>query len=243
MLSNTKEHLVVCLGASIIRGQVSSNFVDVLAERMKKDGYRFINQGIAGYEAYNVLIHLDSAINLKPDYVVILVGTNDVTATLNPKIARISRLTKKLPQPHSAQFYRDNMLQIVGTLKEKTSAKIGLISLPILGEDLESLPNQRIREYNAILRGIAEQEQTAYLPVYERQEEYLKNNQYKAGRPFEGGIGPSLILLICHYVLRQSFDTISKKNGYILVTDGIHLNSRGAAFIADEIELFLRENG
>jgi len=224
-------------------GQISSNFVDVLTERMGKDGYRFVNQGVAGYEAYNVLVHLDQAISLKPDYIVILVGTNDATATLSPTIARLSRLTKKLPQPHSAQFYRDNMLQIVRTLKEKTSAKIGLVSLPILGEDLESLPNQRIREYNALLRRIAVQEQAAYLPVYERQEEYLKNSQHKTGRTFESGIRSSLMLLVRYYVFRQSFDTISEKNGYVLVTDGIHMNSRGAAFIADEIESFLRGNG
>jgi lysophospholipase L1-like esterase len=225
-----------------MRGQISSNFVDVLTERMGKDGYRFVNQGVAGYEAHNVLMHLDQAISLNPDYIVILVGTNDVTATLSPTIARLSRLTKKLSQPHSAQFYRDNMVQIVRTLK-KTSAKIGLVSLPVLGEDLESLPNQRIREYNALLRGIAAQEQAAYLPVYERQEEYLKNGQHKTGRTFESGIRSSLMLLVRRYVLRQSLDTISEKNGYVLVTDGIHMNSRGAAFIADEIELFLRGNG
>jgi lysophospholipase L1-like esterase len=241
-LSITNERLVICLGASIMRGQISSNFVDVLAERMGKEGYRFVNQGVAGYEAYNVLMHLDSAINLKPDYVVILVGTNDVTATLSATIARLSRLTKKLPQPHSAQFYRENMLQIVRALKEKTLATIGLISLPILSEDLESLPNQRIREYNALLKEIAIQEQTGYLPVYERQEEYLKDNQHQSGRTFKSGIKSSLMLLIRHYILKQSFDAISEKNGYMLVTDGIHMNSRGASFIADEIESFLREN-
>jgi lysophospholipase L1-like esterase len=226
-----------------MRGQISSNFVDILTERMGKDGYRFVNQGVAGYEAYNVLMHLNQAISLTPDYIVILVGTNDVTATLSPTIARLSRLTKRHPQPHSAQFYRDNMLQIVRILKEKTSAKIGLVSLPVLGEHLESLPNQRIQEYNALLRGIAGQEQAAYLPVYERQEEYLKNGQHETGRTFESGIRSSLMLLVRHYVLRQSFDTISEKNGYVLVTDGVHMNSRGAALIADEIESFLRGNG
>jgi len=238
----TNEHLVVCLGASIIRGQISSNFIEVLAERMGKDGYRFVNQGIAGYEAYNVLMRLDSVINLTPDYVVILVGTNDVTATLNPTIAWLSRLTKKIPQSHSAQFYRENIFQIVRTLKTKTSAQIGLLSLPILGEDLESLPNHRIREYNALLKDIAIQEQVGYLPVYERQEEYLKKHQQEAGRPFTSGITSSLMLVIRHYIFKQSFDTISQKNGYLLVTDGIHMNSRGAAFIADEIESFLRED-
>jgi lysophospholipase L1-like esterase len=134
------------------------------------------------------------------------------------------------------------MLQIVRTLKEKTSATIGLISLPILGEDLESLPNKRIREYNALLKEIAIQEQTGYLPVYECQEEYLKDNQHQTGRTFKIGIKSSLMLLIRHYMLKQSFDAISEKNGYMLVTDGIHMNNRGAAFIADEIESFLREN-
>jgi lysophospholipase L1-like esterase len=134
------------------------------------------------------------------------------------------------------------MLQIVRTLKEKTSAKIGLVSLPILGEDLESLLHQRIRKYNIILKEVTIQEQVNYLPVYERQEEYLKKNQHEAGRPFTSGITSSLMLVIRHYMLKQSFDTISEKNGYMLVTDGIHLNSRGAAFIADEIESFLREN-
>jgi lysophospholipase L1-like esterase len=224
-----------------MRGQISSNFVDVLTERMGKDGYRFVNQGVAGYKAYNVLLQLDSAINLDPDYVVILVGTNDVTATLSPTIARLSRLTRKIPQLHTAEYYHDNILQIVRTLKEKTSARIGLVSLPILGEDLESLPNQRIREYNALLEEIASQEQAGYMPVFERQEEYLRNNQHAAGHTYQGGIRPSLMLLIRHYMFRQSFDRISGKNGNILVTDGIHMNSRGAAFIADEIESFLRE--
>lgn len=222
-----------------MRGQISSNFVEILAERMGEDGYRFVNQAVAGYEAYNVLMGLDSAISLEPDFVVILVGTNDVTATLSPTIARLSRLTKKIPQPHSAQFYRENIFEIVRTLKAKTSAQVGLVSLPILGEDLESLPNQRIRAYNALLQEIALQEEVGYLPVYERQEAYLKKAQHGAGRTFSSGMRSSLMLLIRRYILGQSFDTISEKNGYLLVTDGMHMNSRGAALIADEIESFL----
>ena len=39
----------------------------------------------------------------------------------------------------------------------------------------------------------------------------------------------------------MSLDTISRKNGYHLLTDGIHQNSLGARFIADEVEDFLRD--
>jgi lysophospholipase L1-like esterase len=237
------EKKVVCLGASLVRGQVSYNFVELLSQRMAEDGFRFINAGVAGDQAYNVLMRLDSVINDQPDFIIVLVGTNDVTATLSPALARLSRLTRKFPQPPSAEFYRDNMLGIVRQLKERTSATIALISLPILGEDLESIPNQRIKEYNDILKDIAEREQIGYLPVYERQEEYLRKVQKGNGRRYEGGGMLSIKALACHYLLGQSFDEISGKNRFLLVTDGIHMNSLGAAFIADEIESFLHTGG
>jgi len=241
-MKNVNKHIVVCLGASMVRGQVSYNFVNLLDQRMTNDGFQFINAGVAGDQAYNVLMRLDSVIDYQPDFVIILVGTNDVTATLSPTLARISRLTRRFPQPPSAKFYQYNMLRIIKTLKEKTSAKIALISLPVLGEDLESIPNQRIKEYNALLKEIADGEQVSYLPVYELQEEYLGKVQQGSGRPYESGGMLSIKALVRHYLLRQSFDEISRKHHFLLVTDGIHMNSRGATFIADEIESFLRSH-
>jgi lysophospholipase L1-like esterase len=241
-MKNASKHIVVCLGASIVRGQVSYTFVNLLDQCMTEDGLQFINAGVAGDQAYNVLMRLDSVINYQPDFVIILVGTNDVTATLNPTLARISRLTRRFPQPPSAEFYQYNMVRIINIFKEKTSAKIALVSLPVLGEDLESIPNQRIKEYNALLKEIADEEQVSYLPVYERQEEYLREVQQGSGQPYESGGMLSIKALARHYLLRQSFDEISKKHHFLLVTDGIHMNSRGATFIADEIESFLRSH-
>lgn len=235
-------HLVVCLGASIMRGRFGTNFVELLSQRMSKDGFRFVNSGVNGDLAYNVLARLDAVIARQPDYVVILVGTNDITAALYPRSARmfLSRLTRRLPRPPSAEWYHDNMLQIVRLLKDKTTARIALASLTVLGEDLTSLPNERVRAYNALLKEITLQEQVTYLPVYERQEEYLSTAQHTKGRPFEPRGMLMLELLVRHYLMWQSFDEISKKNGFLLVTDGIHMNSQGAAIIADQIESFLR---
>jgi len=150
-MKNANKKIVICLGASIVRGQISYNFVKLLEQRMAEDGFQFINAGVAGDQAYNVLMRLDSAIKYQPDFAVILVGTNDVTAILSPALARISRLTKRLPQPPSIEFYKYNMLRIIHTLKERTSVKIALVSLPVLGEDLESMSNHLIKDYNALL--------------------------------------------------------------------------------------------
>jgi lysophospholipase L1-like esterase len=238
-MENTNKHIVVCLGASMVRGQVSCNFVRLLDQRMGENGFQFINAGVAGDQAYNVLMRLDTIIAYRPDSVIILVGTNDVTATLSPALGRISRLTRKFPQPPSAEFYHSNMLRIVKTLRERTPARIALVSLPILGEDLESIPNQRIREFNALLREIAKEEQVGYLPVYELQEEYLRRVQPSGGRPYESGGMLSIKALAHHYLLRQSFDEISRKHHFLLLTDGIHMNCRGATFIVEEVESFL----
>jgi len=208
---------------------------------MHKHGFHFINAGVNGDLAYNVLMRLTTVMDRQPDFIVILVGTNDVVGALVPRLARWYRRAKKLPELPTEQWYRDNILQIVRYLKENTRAKIALASLPVLGENLLSIFNQTTDRYNEHLKDIAAQEQVSYLPVHERQKEYLTRNQ-PAGRDFDSSGRLTRGLLIRHYLLRQSFDTISRKYGYILVTDGIHMNSRGASFIAEEIESFLLTN-
>jgi lysophospholipase L1-like esterase len=233
--------LVVCLGASIVRGNASTNFVKLLNQRMRKDGFHFVNAGVNGDLAYNVVMRLKAVVDKQPDFIVILVGTNDVIGALVPRLAKWYHRTKRLPQLPTEQWYCDNMLKIVRYLKEKTRAKIALASLPVLGENLTSTFNQTISAYNAHLKEIATQEHVGYLPVHEREVGYLTKIQ-PAGRDFETNGRLTRGLLLRHYLLRQSFDTISKKYGYLLVTDGIHMNSLGASFITEEIESFLLAN-
>jgi lysophospholipase L1-like esterase len=240
-MNDSHSRRVICLGASIVRGQVSTNFVNLLNQRMYKYGFRFINAGVNGDLAYNVLMRLDPVVDKQPDFIVILVGTNDVIGSLVPRMAEWYRRVKKLPILPTEQWYRDNMREIVQYLKENTRAKIALASLPVLGENLTSTFNKTISAYNVHLKEIAIQEQIGYLSVHERQEEYLTKTQ-PIGRDFESEGRLTRGLLIRHYLLRQSFDTISRKYGYVLVTDGIHMNSRGASFIVEEIESFLLTN-
>lgn len=231
---------VVCLGDSNVCGQVSVSFVDLLRRRLGDDGFLFINAGVNGDLAYNVLGRLDAVIARQPDFVIVLAGSNDVNATLNPGIRLGYCLWKGLPESPRSEWYRANMVRIIRLLKEKTSARIAVTSFPVLGEDLESLPNQRIRAYSALLMEIAFEEGVAYLPVHERQEEYLRQVRHVSGRPHYADSTIMWTSLLRHYVLRRSFDTIAEENGFVLTTEGLHLNSRGAAIVADEVEFFLR---
>ena len=72
---DNNQKTVVCVGNSITHGQVSYNYVNILSERLSVDGYQFVNAGINGNLAYNVVNRLDKIIGCDPDYVTVLIGT------------------------------------------------------------------------------------------------------------------------------------------------------------------------
>jgi lysophospholipase L1-like esterase len=230
---------ILFLGASITQGMVSSNYVKQLKKRLGTKRFRFINQGVAGYESYNVWKKLDKAITSKPDYVIVLVGTNDVLSSLDPKLAELSRKLKKIPHEPSLSHYSNNMLSVVQRLKRDTDAKVAIASLPVLGENLGSLENRTIEKYNAKLQRIGKEEAVVYLPVYEKQKNFLQQEIQGKGKDYRKDQKLAYASLFKHYLLFRSYDSISRKNGYLLLTDGIHQNSLGAKFISDEIEDFI----
>jgi lysophospholipase L1-like esterase len=234
---------VVCVGDSLVRGQVSVDFVELLRQRLSEDGFHFSNAGVNGDLAYNVLTRLDVVIARQPDFVIVLVGTNDVNATLTPRMERGYRWWKRLPEMPQPEWYQANMTQIVRLLKEKTSARIAVTSPPVLGEDLASLANDRIRRYSALLFSLATLEGITYLPVHERHEEHLRRIDRVAGRPHDANSMVMWTSLFRHYVLRRDFETIARENGFVLTTEGLHLNGPGAAIVADVVEAFLRDSG
>lgn len=225
-----------------MRGQVSVNFVEILRERLGGEGFHFFNAGVNGDLAYNVLARLDTVIALQPDFVIVLVGTNDVNATLTPRMERGYRIWKRLPQVPQPEWYQANMRQIVRLLKENTSARIAVTSPPVLGEDLASLANDRIRMYSALLMTLAMQEDVTYLPVHERHEEYLHTVGQIAGRPHNADSLLMWTSLFRHYVFGRDFESIAAENGFVLTTEGLHLSKPGAAIVADVVEAFLRDS-
>lgn len=225
-----------------MRGQVSVDFVEILRERLGDEGFRFFNAGVNGDLAYNVLRRLDAVIARQPDFVIVVVGTNDVNATLTPRMERGYRIWKRLPEVPRPEWYQENMRHIVRLLKEKTSAQIAVTSPPVLGEDLESLANHRIRTYSALLLAVAMEEGIHYLPVHERHEDYLRTIGHVAGRPHDANSMLMWTSLFRHYVFGRDFESIAAENGFVLTTEGLHLNKSGATIVADVVEAFVRDS-
>lgn len=76
----------------------------------------------------------------------------------------------------------------------------------------------------------------AYLPLYERMTAFLADSGKRPRTMFRPGMGLASTAAMQHFLLRRGFDAISRSRGLQLTTDTIHLNSRGAAIIADLTE-------
>jgi acyl-CoA thioesterase I len=218
--------LVLCLGDSLTHATTSGDYVALLREKFAPQVYEFINAGINGDTTNHLLKRLDAVIACQPDIVTILVGTNDVNAT-RPGRAAVQYL---LPYTPTLERYRQNYDTILTRLKTETKARIAILSIPPLAEDLDSEINQRVAQYSAAIKDIAAAHGVTYLPLHEELTALLDSRQPSS--TFKGDIGLVIKASFKHHIMGKSWDEVSAANGFAVMTDAIHLNDRGAAVVA-----------
>ena len=234
---DNNQKTVVCVGNSITHGQVSYNYVNILSERLSVDGYQFVNAGINGNLAYNVVNRLDKIIGCDPDYVTVLIGTNDANASLSEKNSARYMKDMALPEKPNAEFFRKNVKELISQLKKRTNAKIAILSLPPIGEDINHIAYQRTKEYSGIILDVAQENNVDYLPLHEKITEYIQAEGQHPRLSYDNGFRRIMIRgIFSHFLLRTSFHKIATNNGFLIVTDFLHLNHRGAKMVADLIK-------
>ena len=234
---------VVCFGASLTAGTVSFNYIELLEARHSLKEFRFINHGVNGDLAWNGLQRLDQVIAEQPDFVTILIGTNDVNATMSERNLIRYKAFNHLPTEPTLAWYESNLRIIVKRLKEETPARLAMLSLAVIGEDLDHEANRKAELYNEVIRRIAREENLDYLPLHERVLDYLREHEAdRAQLPPRLEYSDGLTNVGNAFALHASgfsWDEVSRRNGLLVTTDGLHLNSVGAGMIADLIEAWL----
>ena len=231
--------LVVCAGDSITHGVMSAGYVDLLRDQLGGDGYEFVNAGINGNLAWNVLQRMDDVIACRPDAVTLLVGTNDVLGTLGPSWETTYRSQQHIPETPTLAWYVENVRAIVNRLRAETDARLAILDLPPLGEDLDSEINDRVRQYNAALLEVAAVAGVPVLPLHDHLVAMLPAGHTPP--PFEGRRDLMGSALVRRLALRRSWDEVSAEHGLHVLTDHIHLDDRAAAVVADLISGWLAE--
>ncbi len=145
--------------------------------------------------------------------------------------------SKDLPTKPSVAWFQECLGSVVERLSSETDATIGLLSLPVLGQDPAAAPAQASKKFSWMIAEIAESHGVACLPLHERQiAEIHRANPAKI--PYEElTVAGYLGTAFQRKLLRRSLDTISRRRGLLLTTDHIHQNGRGAALIAEVIDV------
>lgn len=236
--------VVVCLGDSNTHGNVSYNWVNDLTAQMPD--YQFINAGKNSDLTYTLLNRIDDVIACKPDFINILIGTNDVNATMNTKMKKRYQDLKRIDKSTSPSYesFCKNYSEIIQILKTKTQAKISVMSLPVMGEDLEHEANLKADKYSEFIRQLADNQSLIYLPVREYQKEYIKKHQQKPLKyRFEETYKLLRYSVIKNYFFGQSWDKITKQHGFLLTPDNLHQNSIAGGMIRDLLRSPLTSDG
>ena len=234
---------VVCFGASLTAGRVSFDYLELLRARAALADFRFINRGVDGDLAWNGLQRLDEVIRDRPDAVTILIGTNDVNATLSERNRLRYIEFNHLPADPTLPWYEENLRAVIARLKRETEARLVLLSLAVIGEDLEHEANRKVDLYNDVIRRVVADENLDYLPLHERMVAYLREHEEdRAALPPRLEYRDGLINIgnaVALHATGLSWDEVSRRNGLLVTTDCLHLNSVGGGMIADLIEEWL----
>jgi lysophospholipase L1-like esterase len=236
---------VVCLGSSTTASKGTYKWIDELDKRPQNKRFRFVNLGVGGDLSFNTVGLLDRVIALQPERVIVLIGTNDIMASVFPNFRRFVRVWKRLSDEPSPARFEENLYFIVRKLQLGANPKIGLSSLAPLGEDPHSRDpvqvrlNDLIAAYNGIIANVASNERTDYIPFNECfQAQLARARTRKAFTHFAiGSFYRDYVFR--EMILRKSFDEISRLNGWEFHIDGVQLNSRGGRIIVEVVQQFL----
>lgn len=200
-----EREVLVLAGASTIQGTISADWVSGLYDT----DMTVVNAGINGHTTEDLLNRLDrDVIDLNPDHVVLLVGTNDVRGDIDPEETEV------------------NVGKILDRLESETDANIALMSLQPIGEQVDSDLNAEVNAYNAVLKAQADTRGLAYLGLNEAITAKLT------------GDAPDFTFPVVQtafdlFLFDKEFIEISESHGLQYLVDNVHLNERGAAIAGD----------
>jgi lysophospholipase L1-like esterase len=237
--------IVACLGSSTTAAKGTYNWIDELAKRPQNSRFRFVNFGVGGDLSFNLTRRLDPVLRAAPGRVIVLIGTNDILASVFPNFRRVTRVWKRAPQEPSPAHFRDNLELITHRLQHANRATIALSSVAPVGEALQSDDavqsrlNDLVATYNGVVADVSHRNGAYYIPFYECFRDQLARSS--AAKPFTRFSFAAFYrdYLFREMILRRSFDQISRANGWEFHIDGIHLNTKGGRILTDVVQQFL----
>ena len=223
--------IIACIGDSLTHGNIGQNWVDFLRKEFPNDV--FLNEGINGNTAWQVIQRLDPILKCKPDLVILMIGTNDALGSFDINSGIRYKKNNELPEVPTFEKYKEHLNELIE--KIGLSSKFAICTLPPIGENENSEVNKHVSLFNNYIKLSANQKNLSLLPVSDALWSDIQSRTY----PLKLEYNPkaSLIMrrifggIFHHYLLKKSWNDVSRAKGQWILFDQIHLNERGAEIV------------
>ena len=247
------ERVLVCLGDSLTHGACSAKWVDgiipalMARQRCNRNSLKVVNAGQNSICTHTVLNEkMDHVITCRPDYVFVLIGTNDVMAMYRQDWANEKKRLWKLPDVPTEDIMFRNLADIVTRLLDQTSAKIAVGTLPPWGEDSNAAANILIQKMNRGIIKIAQDKEgskrVTLIDINEALWQRIRDSQDSriSFHRVDNFLPYAAVMGIFHCVLGIGWTTLAQLfTGNVVLSESLHLNEVGADIIKDEVVRWL----
>ncbi|WP_144703032.1 SGNH/GDSL hydrolase family protein [Fictibacillus phosphorivorans] len=209
------------IGDSLTEGRPGVSFFKLLQKQYPH--MTFVNLGKPGESVKSLHSRLTKKKLETFDLAFLWIGVNDVYSKL------LSVQAQPVAEDHEEfKAYYQKILECV-----ISSSKVVITVTPaIVGEDLNNVSNQEIKQLNTLITSIAHKHTNVSIlnlhTVFENHLSSIKSSDYISTKVL------TVMKDVLFYKKTSRIDQLSKKRGLHLTLDGIHLNSKGAQIVADE---------
>jgi lysophospholipase L1-like esterase len=245
--------ILVCLGDSLTHGNVSASITPEIPSKLCQklgmappvygdafvDPLWVVNSGQNAITSHTILHErLNKALSCQPDFILLMIGTNDCLAMYNKLWAKGIVGINNLPQNPSMEQLERNLKGILDFIRQSSPmVQIGICTLPPMGEDLKAPANKVIRDANEIIERVAaaEGERSFVIPVFERFESILEKRRRSWNTPsIDLAIYSALIMNPLYLAMPfMNWNRLSAPFSHKLMSDGLHLNENGRDEVVD----------
>ena len=224
--------IIACIGDSLTHGNIGQNWIDYLRKEFPNDV--FLNEGINGNTAWQVIQRLDPILQCQPDLIILLIGTNDALGSFDINSGLRYKKNNELPEVPTLEKYKEHLNELIE--KIGIQSKIAICTLPPIGENVNSEVNKHVNVFNDYIKLIANQKNLSLLPVSDALWSEINSRTYPIKLDFNLKAMPLMLKRILggifhHYLFKKSWNDISRAKGQWILFDQIHLNERGAEIV------------
>ena len=232
---------VLAMGDSLVAGNIGESFLEHSREIRR---FRLINQGQDGEPVKGILRNLENYLksNPSPDVLILDGGGNDLLIPYmtehhpgewSPFFRKLSR-HGSTPAGDIEEF-RTDFRKILKRTEEAGINHLVLMTIPNLSENLTHPLNEQRKILNRAIRNLPDETGkglTVHLADLGRRTESALL-PYQPGSDWLFSSPADLASVIT--------EETSRSRGLRFTTDGVHLNKRGAALLAKELDRVLKE--